>query len=287
MKRALMAIAALCALCAGAFAQDDIIRVQFVDSATKTIFAVAQMPAGKLPAKFDASTMLNIKGEKWVVLSADPPAKTDFLKTGRLTLVLAKADKMYPGGGLSSLFSIPSVSGGIPRAAGGAPPGDTIFSVHENDWRQVEFVSLGYEKEIDAEFADIRNVGHKPGGYTDLFVRERIEEPVRHCTLRDVQELIPQVKNFQAVGFVREPGTIPRSFAWAVDGTLVIWGLTDGQGDVTELCLSGAPQKEHIATISAAFSKLTLRYDLYLVDWCRTARVRGDIRDFEKYFEGL
>jgi hypothetical protein len=197
---------------------------------------------------------------------------------------------MYPGGADSgSLFSMPSVSGGIGNLSGTTPPGPDVFMIHEDDWRQVEFVSTDFEKDIDAEFADIHNVRvneRKPGGYTDLFVRERITDPVHNLTLKNVQELIPPVKQFSAVGFQRERGTVPHSFAWAVDGSLAVWGLTDDGGNVTQLCLVGAPQKEHAAAISAALSKLTLRYDLYLVDWCKEARVHGDVQDFEKYFGG-
>ena len=276
--------ALFCVVVAGASAQEETVRVEFIDGGTKKVFGVSDMPVAKLPEKFDAGTMLDIQGQKWMVLSADPAAKGDFVKSGKLSLVLSNTSKAFPAG---TLFSMPSVSGGVGNVKGSAPPGENIFSIHENDWRQVEFVSTGYEKEIDAEFADIHNVRvneHKPGGYSDLFVRERVEAPVRDLTLREVRELFPQAKQFDAVGFLHERGTVPRSFAWAMDEGLVVWGVTDEEGDVITLCLAGAPAKEHIAAISAALAKFVSRYDLYLVDWCGERRVRGDAADFEKYF---
>ena len=270
-----------------AFAQEETVRVEFVDSATKTVFAVSEMSPGKLPGKFTAGDVLAIKGEKWMVLSADPAAKSDFVKTGKLTLVLSKAGDARPGRNLSTLFSMPTISGGIGSSTGAVPAGAVIIRIHEDDWRQVEFVSTSSEKDIDAEFADIHNVRvneRQPGGYSDLFVRERIPAPVRNCALRGVRELIPAARKLDAVGYLHESGIVPHSFAWAVDASLVIWGIAGDDGNVTQLCLIGAPRKENIAAISAALSRLTLKYDLYLVDWCKETRVHGSESDFEKYF---
>ena len=289
MKILLVLAACLLAALTSAFAQDDTIRVEFVDGATKTIFAAANMPVAKLPDNFTPGIVLDIKGQKWVVLAAQPPAKSDFVQSGKLILLLAKAKNAPAATSLSTLFSMPTVSGGIGNVTGSTPPGDNIFSIHEDDWRQVEFVSLGSEKDIDAEFADIHDVrvnDSKPGGFTDLHVRERITDPVSNLTLKNVRELIPQVKAFDGVGFLHQRGTVPHSFAWAIDDGLIIWGVTDDNGNVIQLCLAGAPRKEDISAISEALTKFTLRYDLYLVDWCKETRVRGDVRDFEKYFSG-
>lgn len=272
------------------------IDVTLIDSATKAAFAVWKTTPDQLPDQFAPNALLSIKGAKWTVLSADPPAKAAFLQTGKLTLLLAKADDTAtpaspaasaPASALSKLFSMPSVSGGIGHVSGPIQPGPNIFSIQEDDWRQVEFVSTDNEKDIDAEFADIHKIiadDNRGAGYSDLQVRERIAEPVHDCTLHDVRELIPQVRKYDAVGFLHETGTVANSFAWAVDDGLVIWGITDGNDNIVQLCLAGAPRRENIPAISAALSKLTLRYDLYLVDWCRETRIHGDIPAFEKYF---
>lgn len=294
MKKALLpAFAILCALAAAAFAQEPVapVHVQFIDSATNMVFTTSNMPPDKLPEGFAVNAVLNIGGQKWSVVSANPAAKADFLKTGSLILVLTRVPDAAPAAANKGMmFDVPSVSGDIAEANAPAPPGDMLF-LRKNDWRQIEFVSTVFEKEIATEFASIHairlaGVGGPGGGFPELNVRQEIPLPVKDCIPRDIESLLPQIKHFAALGFQKQHGAVPHSFAWAVDRGLMLWGLTDDEGNVTTLCLAGTPEKQDVPAISEALARLTVKYDLYLVDWCREVKLHGDAQEFEKYFGG-
>lgn len=277
------------ALCCRAFAQGDTVHVEFIDSATKAVFAESDMPVEKLPDGFAANALLDIKGEKWLVVSSSPATKIEFVKTGKLSLFLSRAEKPQPVKPAPNVYSKPTLSGRIASLAGDTPPArPDVFYITEAGWRQVEFVSTDFDTEIAAEFEGIHKARATAvqGGYGDFFVRSRIPAPVRNCTLRQLGELVPSAKRFTAVGFTGRTGTLPRSFAWVMDTGLVIWGLADESGNITLLCLAGAPPREHIAQVSDMLSKLTQRYDLAFVDWCAGTRIHGGAPDFEKYFGG-
>jgi hypothetical protein len=268
------------------FARKPTIHVKFINGKDNSVFAASDMLPEQLPDTFALNTNLDIKGEKWSVVSTDPLTKSDFLKTGKLSIVLSKIVKMPPG---DLLYSLSTISDDIGAVAGDTLPGEDVFSIHEDDWRQAEFVAQGYEKLIDEEFADIHNirVNEWTGtGFKKLHVRVRIPEPLQNCTLADVEALIPQPKKFVGVGFLRTQGIVPHSFAWMMNGGLVIWGVTDDAGNIMRLCLSGAPEKKDVAAVGDAFSKLTHQYGLYFVDWRKEVRIQGDASAFERYFEG-
>ncbi|HWB61170.1 MAG TPA: hypothetical protein VG733_16935 [Chthoniobacteraceae bacterium] len=287
MKPFITAALLLSAVFTHAFAQEEAVHVQFIDNATGKVFGTADMPASTMPAKFDVGTALNIKGVIWKVVSSDPATREDFAKTGKLTLVVSKPEETSPAKPVLPTFAKPTLSGHILRATGDTPPGPGIFSIREADWRQVEFVSTTFAKEIGDEMNHIHAVRagmNKNGTFDDIYSRSGIPVPVHDLTLKNMQELLPVLKKFQAVGYQGSPGTVPHSFAWVVDPGFILYGMADDDGNVNMLCVAGTPSKEHVAAISAALSKLTQKYDLYLVDWCKETRLDGDVPGFEKYF---
>ena len=57
------------------------IRVEFVNGADNSVIAVSEMPPDRLPDSFAIDTNLDIKDEKWSVVSAEPEQKAQFCKT--------------------------------------------------------------------------------------------------------------------------------------------------------------------------------------------------------------
>lgn len=49
-----------------------LIRVSFVDAATGRCFSWTEMPAEQLPTSFEARTILNMEGQDWEVVAAEP-----------------------------------------------------------------------------------------------------------------------------------------------------------------------------------------------------------------------
>src|SRR6266498_4789574 len=86
-------------------------------------------------------------------------------------------------------------------------------------------------------------------------VRKRVPDPLANPSfnLNNLSTMVPPQKRFEAVGFLRKPGTIPQSFAWVVCGDFVMWGIADTQGRILRLCVSGIPSPDKATEISATF----------------------------------
>ena len=262
------------------------IRVEFINGADHSIIAVSDMLPAQLPDTFAINTTLDIKDQKWSVLSAEPLEKTQFLKAGKLRLVLSHLTLANPA---DALFSLPTISDDIGNARGDTLPNDTVFAMHEDDWRQVEFVSARFSSEINQEFADIQQIwnSEKSGPrFKKTHVRKRIPEPLAQSSLYldDLNRIFTPQKRFEAVGFLRTVGIIPQSFAWSVSRHLVMWGIVDSNAKVVRLCVSGLPEPDQTAAISAGLATLTERYQLRFIDWCHTTAIHSKAQAFENYF---
>lgn len=262
------------------------IRVEFINGADNSVIGVSEMPPDRLPDSFAIDTTLDIKDQKWSVQRAEPEEKTQFLKTGKLRLVLSRLTTVNPA---NILFSLPTISNDVGKTQGNTLPNEAVFAIHEDDWRQVEFVSARLDSEINQEFADIRQIWiseKKDYGFKKIHVRKRIPEPLAESSLHldGLRSIIPTQKQFDGVGFKRAPGIIPQSFAWSASLHFVMWGIADPGGKVRRLCLSGLPERDQVARICAALAELTKRHQVHLVDWCRGVRASSDANAFETYF---
>lgn len=268
-----------------ALGSEKLIRVEFINGADNSVIAVSDMPADRLPDTFAIHTTLDIKDQKWGVQNAEPLHKPEFLKTGKLRLVLSCITVGVPA---DILFSLPTISDDIGGPRGNTIPNENVLALHEDDWRQTEFVSVQFVSEIAEEFADIRQIwdskGNEPG-FERLHVRKRIPEPLAGCALQlsDLRGVLPAKKEFEAVGFLQTPGTIPQSFAWLICENLAVWGIAESDGKVIRLCLRGLPMPDESASVSAAVGSLMEQHHLCFVNWCRMAKL-SDSAAFQNYF---
>jgi len=72
------------------------IEVILVDDATGETFASSKMPPDKLPESFAIDTTLHLGDDNWTVVHAYPQTKTEFAKSGKVTLRLRKMKMMDP-----------------------------------------------------------------------------------------------------------------------------------------------------------------------------------------------
>jgi hypothetical protein len=80
------------------------------------------------------------------------------------------------------LFTTPTLNDAIPATEAGSKVGSDCIQLHEDDWRQFEFVDASLKSEIDAELADIgaiwdRNsvpLGEYGTAFREVHVRKRI-----------------------------------------------------------------------------------------------------------------
>ena len=72
-----------------------------------SIFAVSNLSPSQLPDTLPIDITIDIKEQKWSVLSAELLEKTQFLKTGKLRLVHSRLTTVNP---VELLFSRPTIS---------------------------------------------------------------------------------------------------------------------------------------------------------------------------------
>lgn len=260
-----------------------VVHVEFINGTNQTVVVTSDIPLEQLPDSFRIDTTLELAEKKWSVVSANPTDKTEFSKTGKLRVVLSEIQMMPPG---DLLYSLPTISNDCGQAMGDVIPHEGLFQIHEDDWRQIEFVGQGYKRAIQEELADIQSIYEKEHvgvGFKRVHVRKRIPAPLSGTviTVDELRTYFPVKKSFEAVSFLRSPGFIPQSFVWITDFGSILWGVTDPDGTVLTLCLK--PTTDKTKPLADALSKFTRDKKVVLVDWCRVVAVAGDIAIFEKF----
>lgn len=235
------------------------IHVTFVDAATNQIMGETDLDPEQLPDSFDTSalaTTMHMGGADWHVEKAEPADRAGFAATGRLHLTVQKLEMVRSD---ELLYSLPTLVDALPRLQQGDV--GRAFVLHEDDWRQREFVSTAFRPEIAAEFDLIRaaRASSVGAGYQRLHVRERIPEPLAGVALpisAVAAALGPIPRSDVAIG----DGLVVGGFAFVVGGGAV-YGQED-RGRVVTLALAGSADAGPFGGLSAA-------YALDLVDWVR------------------
>jgi hypothetical protein len=263
----------------------DTVRVDFINGRDNAVIGTSDVPLAQLPESFRVSTTLNLAGKQWSVSSATPPDKVDFARTGQLRIVLSEIMHSPPG---EILFSLPTISDDCGQATGNVLPHDGHFQIHEDDWRQVEFVAESFREAVAQELNDICAIHNQERvglAFRRIHIRRRIPQPLSGVSLRmeEVVRFFPKHSDFDAVSFLNARGTIPGSFAWKSTLGPVVWGLADEKGNVAVLCL--AIDSDRADQLPDAISKLTQQMRLYLVDWCRAAAIGGNAAEFREYLD--
>jgi len=245
------------------------VHVELIDAVSRERLGEADLPIDQLPESFAVSTTLHIGNGDWHVEKADPVTRAEFAASGHLRLVLRKIEHVDPK---TILYSLPTLESALPALV----PGDAdALVIHEDDWRQIELVSVTHAAALDAELAAIREVISERGdlpGYRRLHVRERIPQPLApaRVPLDDV-----------AIALGSPPR---RDVAVADRGSVVAGGFAFAAGDGA---IYGRAEHEHVVALCvfrdaslAALVELARTHDLVLVDWCATQVLRPGPRGF-------
>lgn len=97
------------------------------------------------------------------------------------------------------LFSTPTLNDAIPAIDAGSQVGPDCIELHEDDWRQFEFVDARLKSQIDAELADISAIwdhhsvplGESGTAFRKVHIRKRIPNALNlSMRLADFQALI-------------------------------------------------------------------------------------------------
>ena len=263
------------------------IKVRFIDADSGQVFERMESPPDQLPESFEVETALNMRGEDWRVVSADPKTRADFVRSGELALTLRKVviAQVAPR---DILFSLPTICDVLPAlAAGSSKLGLRVLELHEDHWRQIELIERALEPQIEAELACIRRIYTEErvaeGPFKKLHVRSAIAAPLASATLdfdAARRAFATSLDAFNGLGFEGTAGLIEGGFAIATPSGTRIYG-TEQHGALTALALL-TPRRAEASCDARALAALMQEHALVLVDWC-SARVLRSANDVDAY----
>ena len=141
-------------------------------------------------SSYPRASNLELGGHKWEVVRAEPMSRAEYAKSCRLTIVMRKIEvARVPSKDI--LFSLPTINDALPGIAPGSTKlGMSALELHEDDWRQVEFVARELGDVVAGELTQIRRIlGARTGpGFREIHVRKQPTSPLveRHITVDEV-----------------------------------------------------------------------------------------------------
>jgi hypothetical protein len=252
------------------------IDVEFIDADSGQRIGHSKVPLGDLPESFAHNTRFTIKDDQYTVVGADPVHAEDFSRTGKLVLTLRPIRYIDPR---RLLYTVPTLSDDTFSVTDHrVGPDEDYLSMRDDDWRQVELVSIEYVEDIEEEFNDIRQIVEKESvagaitGFRKLHVRKRIPSPI----LSSIS--VPELRA-ALVEMTKRRGIVDRSSRRVVDGGfaylgphLSVYGIESG-GRIAVIGLD--PGGSGGRQLGVEFADFMASQRLYLVDWCRVLRVAG------------
>lgn len=267
------------------------IHIRFIDAATGNVFAETLLEPERLPQTFELATTLHIAEQEWSVIKAEPMTAAEFIQTGELTLTLAKVSYINPK---DILYSLPTICDALPAIAEGSTRlGKRVFALHEDDWRQVEFISHDYKNNIEQEFACIERIFREASketgsfrAFTELHVRSLIPQPITGPIALDqlAALLPPESSAYEGIAYQRQEGLLEGGFAWQASPLVLYGQQSDGLVTALGVQIAGgaSPISPDFVMALAAFMAA---HRLSLVDWCNTALVTAEA--LQHYFNAL
>lgn len=270
------------------------VEVTLIELGKDEAFGVSQVPVDQLPDTFEINTTLHLGDVDWQVVEARPATKAEFRETGKVTVVLAKqeifnidpANLLFNIDPANVLFSLPTISNdmAIVEAVSSL---ENVLVLHEDDWRQFEFLSAGLNELVQQEVQDILAIYHtqrEESGFKQLHVRRRIAEPLPDVALplESLAQAFQIEKRFNGVAFKNAAATIVNGFAWQTGSGWIFWGQTDTQGNLVVLCLL-PPQDADVAIMANKIDDFVLANDLLLIDWVSVRQYGKNEGSFSLY----
>lgn len=270
------------------------IRVTLIDADTGEPIAETSTPPAELPENFQGYCTLQVGNATWEVAVAEPTMRREYLQTGTLRLQVRKVETVsIPINEL--LYSLPTRADVIPEVdLEKSKTGLNILEVVEDDWRQIEILSL----EVGLQVAQcISNIGevfnesrNAAGCFTRVHVRSELNQPFPSPALR-LKEIASELQGgslaapevnatagpveFQGLSYRNLGGLIKNGFALRTKESLYIYGTTDG-AFVTTLGLLRCRTAIRPAQDAHCIAKLMERHKLMLVDWCNRQMISAE-----------
>jgi hypothetical protein len=135
------------------------IDVAFIDEASGSEFARTVLEPEQLPETFAITTTMQLGGEDWDVVAAEPTARGAIERAGRLRLTVRKRAPITMVDPRTLQFSMPTICDPLPAPDPAVSLADRlVFVINEDLWRDVEWVARRHAPDIEENFAAIRAI---------------------------------------------------------------------------------------------------------------------------------
>ena len=264
---------------------DTTVEVIFIDVETGERIAGGNLPASQLPDTFAKNTVMHIGDDPWQVVKAEPVTAQEFTKTGKLTLTCAKVEYISPDG---ILYSLPTFNDGIP-GTGDLAPEHNVLTLHEDDWRQMEFVSTSHMETINIEIRAIMAIyqNHQvEAGFSKVHVRKAIPKPLKSSlNLKKLKQYMPEyVQEASAVVFEQDENRLEAVFALNIS-PLALYGHLTKSGDIDTLGMQFIDNPTNTQPyVIDGLVNFMIDFDLVFVDWVRLQVIPPSTDGFQTYF---
>lgn len=247
------------------------VRVEFVDNDTGQVVGHSQLLRSHLP---DVPSRMKIGSDEWVVVTVQPGAASEVEEGGTLRLTVRRVVQLDTE---ELLFSAPTLCDRVPPLARGSRRGGTVLEVPEDDWRQVELVSLTLRREVGACLEAVRKVlvdERARVGWRGSHVRVEVPLPLpaRRIPLRWVRERFGSVLTYDGVTYPNMQAMIEGGYAFAAGSGIQVYGRATAHKGlcVATLALRGWGESgDFLERDVAALVEIARANELALVDWCR------------------
>jgi hypothetical protein len=268
------------------------IHVEMFDAEELIQFQPVDLPPDRLPPSFEASTTLHLGDRNFQVVEARPMTAAEFIASGKLRLVLREV-RIEQVDVKDILFSLPTIDGVLPAIAQGSTKlNKQVVEIHEDDWRQVEFVALALQDHIDEHLRAIQRIYEEErvddAGFRKLHVRESLTVPLAgmKLTVRDLLAAFDTPPaQLDGIAFHGVAGLVANGFALRLLSGIELLGAVDDVGQVVALCLSHARPNNALERDLPALARFAQRYQLSLINWCHVEQLPTEESAFRGYFE--
>jgi len=242
-----------------------IIKVRLIEVISNEAFGTVKMKPEQLPSSFEKPTTIHIEGGDWQVEKAEPIHADEFINKGELTLWLNKIIKIDPQ---NIRYSIPTITNELPSLSDKYSFYDLTHTIHEDDWRQMEFLPQNELPVIEEEMKMIEDIifpeddpdfDSTVNGFDRVHIR-KIGRRLLNIPLDDFISTISIEKkgNLAIDGHI---GFIENGFAFK-SANHIYYGTLEN-GIIKELCL------DFYDSMDDEISSIISKYNLLLVLWCR------------------
>lgn len=233
---------------------------------------------------------LSLGQEQWYVISAEPELSRDFLHAKEVRLTLSssppaplerRAGVAQQGGGVKAAsspaeaptrFSLATLCAKLPAQDMTLECTDNTLLIHEDDWRQAEFVSPHFKHEVLQEIADIERLFEQGMIGAKMHLRDRVAAPMMPMSLalNSVHGQYIGARHFDGVAFRGQSHRVEGSFALTTRQGTTLYGIAvEGQVDVLALHGYDPSIKENadFARITELFPPETIFIPWMLIGW--------------------